>query len=64
MIIDADERIEKLKEFLRLLEKWENTHSDESRALINQSKKAAEREVGAIFESSAWSELKRRGVSG
>jgi hypothetical protein len=45
MIIDADERIEKLTAFLKLLDEWGNTHSGESRVQINRIKKAVQREV-------------------
>jgi len=42
---DVDERIENLNSFLQLLDKWEQTHSAESRAQINRIKKTIEREV-------------------
>lgn len=45
MIPDADERKARLKDFLQLLEEWENSHSDEVRARINQSKNSVQREV-------------------
>ncbi len=45
MIIDADERIEKLTTFLQLIDEWGKTHSEESRAQINRIKNAVQREV-------------------
>jgi hypothetical protein len=45
MIIDADERIEKLTKFLKLIDEWGRTHSSKSRAQINRTKNAVQREV-------------------
>ena len=45
MIPDADERIARLKDFLRLLDEWEKSHSDKVRARINQTKNSIQREV-------------------
>ena len=45
MIPDADERIEKLNNFLTLINEWEKSHSEEVRARINQTKNLIQREV-------------------
>lgn len=45
MIPDADERIARLKDFLQLIDEWEETHSDDVRARINQTKNVVQREV-------------------
>ena len=45
MIPDADERIDKLNNFLQLLDEWDKTDSDEVRARINKTKNAVQREV-------------------
>ncbi|KAF3984759.1 MAG: hypothetical protein HFP81_00535 [Methylococcales symbiont of Hymedesmia sp. n. MRB-2018] len=49
---DADDRIEKLNNFLQLLDEWERTHSSHARARINQTKNSVQREVieaGCIY---------------
>lgn len=45
MIPDANERIARLNEFLRLIDEWEESHSDKVRAKINQTKNSIQREV-------------------
>ena len=41
---DIDKRIESLNAFLELLDEWTETHSNESRAAINRTKKSVQRE--------------------
>lgn len=42
---DANERIEKLQNFIQLLDQWEATHNQDIRAKINRTKNAVQREV-------------------
>lgn len=49
---DLDQRIENLNRFLALLDEWTETHSVESRTVINRVKKSVQREVieaGCLF---------------